>query len=124
MFETITGCRACGGGELVEVLAFGDMPHSDGLLTEARVQALGTCSFTRDGEAARHFTDNIRVGMVGVNVPLPVSIRSFGGWTRSLFEDLYACGPDSVRFYTRRKTLTQGWVAGGRPAWGASLHLL
>ena len=75
----------------------------------------GTCIFTRDGEAARFFTDNIRVGMVGVNVPLPVPVatHSFGGWKRSLFGDLYAYGPDSVRFYTRRKTITQRWPGGG-----------
>jgi malonate-semialdehyde dehydrogenase (acetylating)/methylmalonate-semialdehyde dehydrogenase len=75
----------------------------------------GTCIFTRDGEAARFFTDNIQVGMVGVNVPLPVpvAIHSFGGWKRSLFGDLFAYGPDSIRFYTRRKTITQRWPAGG-----------
>jgi malonate-semialdehyde dehydrogenase (acetylating)/methylmalonate-semialdehyde dehydrogenase len=75
----------------------------------------GTCIFTRDGEAARYFTDNIKVGMVGVNVPLPVPVayHSFGGWKRSLFGDLYAYGPDSVRFYTRRKTITQRWPSGG-----------
>ena len=75
----------------------------------------GTCIFTRDGEAARYFTDNIKVGMVGVNVPLPVpvAIHSFGGWKRSLFGDLYAYGPDSIRFYTRRKTVTQRWPKGG-----------
>jgi malonate-semialdehyde dehydrogenase (acetylating)/methylmalonate-semialdehyde dehydrogenase len=71
----------------------------------------GTCIFTRDGEAARYFSDHIRVGMVGVNVPLPVPVayHSFGGWKRSLFGDLYAYGPDAVRFYTRRKTITQRW---------------
>ena len=75
----------------------------------------GTCIFTRDGEAARYFADNIRVGMVGINVPLPVpvALHSFGGWKRSLFGDLYAYGPDSVRFYTRRKTITQRWPSGG-----------
>jgi malonate-semialdehyde dehydrogenase (acetylating)/methylmalonate-semialdehyde dehydrogenase len=75
----------------------------------------GTCIFTRDGEAARYFADNIQVGMVGINVPLPVpaALHSFGGWKRSLFGDLFAYGPDSVRFYTRRKTITQRWPAGG-----------
>ncbi len=75
----------------------------------------GTCIFTRDGEAARYFADNINVGMVGINVPLPVPVasHSFGGWKRSLFGDLYAYGPDSVRFYTRRKTVTQRWPSGG-----------
>ncbi len=75
----------------------------------------GTCIFTRDGEAARYFSDNILVGMVGINVPLPVpvSYHSFGGWKRSLFGDLYAYGPDAVRFYTRRKTITQRWPSSG-----------
>ncbi|MEM7294023.1 MAG: aldehyde dehydrogenase family protein, partial [Pseudomonadota bacterium] len=75
----------------------------------------GTCIFTRDGEAARYFADNIKVGMVGINVPLPVPVayHSFGGWKRSLFGDLYTYGPDSVRFYTRRKTVTQRWPSGG-----------
>jgi malonate-semialdehyde dehydrogenase (acetylating)/methylmalonate-semialdehyde dehydrogenase len=84
-------------------------------LIDAHEYGNGTCLFTRDGEAARYFTDNIKVGMVGVNValPVPVAIHSFGGWKRSLFGDLYAYGPDSVRFYTRRKTITQRWPSGG-----------
>lgn len=75
----------------------------------------GTCIYTRDGEAARYFSDRIKVGMVGINVPLPVpvSYHSFGGWKRSLFGDLSAYGPDAVRFYTRRKTITQRWPSAG-----------
>jgi malonate-semialdehyde dehydrogenase (acetylating)/methylmalonate-semialdehyde dehydrogenase len=75
----------------------------------------GTCIFTRDGEAARYFSDNIQVGMVGINVPLPVPVayHSFGGWKRSLFGDLHAYGPDAVRFYTKRKTITQRWPSSG-----------
>jgi malonate-semialdehyde dehydrogenase (acetylating)/methylmalonate-semialdehyde dehydrogenase len=75
----------------------------------------GTCIFTRDGEAARYFSDNIQVGMVGINVPLPVPVayHSFGGWKRSLFGDLHAYGPDAVRFYTKRKTITQRWPSTG-----------
>ncbi|WP_354623141.1 CoA-acylating methylmalonate-semialdehyde dehydrogenase [Psychromonas sp. MME2] len=75
----------------------------------------GTCIFTRDGEAARYFSDNIQVGMVGINVPLPVPVayHSFGGWKRSLFGDLHAYGPDGVRFYTKRKTVTQRWPSSG-----------
>ena len=75
----------------------------------------GTCLFTRDGEAARYFSDNIKVGMVGINVPLPVPVayHSFGGWKRSLFGDLSAHGPDAIRFYTRRKTVTQRWPSSG-----------
>ncbi|UYG08039.1 CoA-acylating methylmalonate-semialdehyde dehydrogenase [Halomonas sp. M4R1S46] len=75
----------------------------------------GTCIYTRDGEAARYFSDRIQVGMVGINVPLPVpvSYHSFGGWKRSLFGDLAAYGPDAVRFYTKRKTVTQRWPSAG-----------
>lgn len=84
-------------------------------MIDAHEYGNGTCIFTRDGEAARYFTDNIKVGMVGVNVPLPVpvSYHSFGGWKRSLFGDLFAYGPDGVRFYTRRKTITQRWLSAG-----------
>jgi malonate-semialdehyde dehydrogenase (acetylating)/methylmalonate-semialdehyde dehydrogenase len=84
-------------------------------LIDAHEYGNGTCIFTRDGEAARYFSDNIRVGMVGINVPLPVPVayHSFGGWKRSLFGDLAAYGPDGIRFYTRRKTITQRWPAGG-----------
>ena len=84
-------------------------------LIDAHEYGNGTCIFTRDGEAARHFTDHIEVGMVGVNVPLPVpaAYHSFGGWKRSLFGDLHAYGPDAVRFYTRRKAITQRWPSAG-----------
>ncbi|MGB0722911.1 MAG: CoA-acylating methylmalonate-semialdehyde dehydrogenase [Gammaproteobacteria bacterium] len=84
-------------------------------LIDAHEYGNGTCIFTRDGEAARYFTNHIKVGMVGVNVPLPVPVayHSFGGWKRSLFGDLSIYGPDSVRFYTRRKTITQRWPSAG-----------
>jgi malonate-semialdehyde dehydrogenase (acetylating)/methylmalonate-semialdehyde dehydrogenase len=84
-------------------------------LINAHEYGNGTCIFTRDGEASRYFSDKVMVGMVGVNVPLPVpvSYHSFGGWKRSLFGDLHAYGPDSVRFYTRRKAITQRWPSGG-----------
>ncbi|OXY83184.1 CoA-acylating methylmalonate-semialdehyde dehydrogenase [Oceanimonas doudoroffii] len=84
-------------------------------LIDAHEYGNGTCIFTRDGEAARYFSDNIQVGMVGINVPLPVPVayHSFGGWKRSLFGDLAAYGPDAVRFYTRRKTVTQRWPSAG-----------
>ena len=80
-------------------------------ITDEHEYGNGTCLFTRDGGIARYFTDNIKVGMVGVNVPLPVPVayHSFGGWKRSLFGDLSAYGPDAIRFYTRRKTVTQRW---------------
>lgn len=84
-------------------------------LIDAHEYGNGTCIFTRDGEAARYFSNNIQVGMVGINVPLPVPVayHSFGGWKRSLFGDLHAYGPDGVRFYTKRKTITQRWPSSG-----------
>ncbi len=74
----------------------------------------GTAIFTRDGDAARSFTNDIQVGMVGVNVPLPVPVafHSFGGWKRSLFGDHSIYGPEGVHFYTRLKTITSRWPTG------------
>ena len=76
----------------------------------------GTAIFTRDGDAARAFADKIEVGMVGINVPLPVPVayHSFGGWKRSLFGDHAIYGPEGVRFYTRIKTITARWPTGIR----------
>jgi malonate-semialdehyde dehydrogenase (acetylating)/methylmalonate-semialdehyde dehydrogenase len=76
----------------------------------------GTAIFTRDGDAARAFADRIEVGMVGINVPLPVPVayHSFGGWKRSLFGDHSIYGPEGVRFYTRLKTVTARWPTGIR----------
>jgi malonate-semialdehyde dehydrogenase (acetylating)/methylmalonate-semialdehyde dehydrogenase len=101
-------------GPVLCVVRAEDMQQAMDLI-DAHEYGNGTCIFTRDGEAARYFSDNIKVGMVGVNVPLPVPVayHSFGGWKRSLFGDLYAYGPDSVTFYTRRKTITQRWPSGG-----------
>ena len=80
-------------------------------LIEVNEYGNGVCIFTRDGGTARAFSDAINIGMVGINVPLPVpaAYHSFGGWKRSLFGDLSIYGPDGIRFYTRRKTLTQRW---------------
>ncbi len=76
--------------------------------------ANGTAIFTRDGDAAREFSDKIEVGMVGINVPIPVPVayHSFGGWKRSLFGDHSIYGPEGVHFYTRLKTVTTRWPAG------------
>jgi malonate-semialdehyde dehydrogenase (acetylating) / methylmalonate-semialdehyde dehydrogenase len=78
--------------------------------------ANGTAIFTRDGDTARAFADQIQVGMVGINVPLPVPVayHSFGGWKRSLFGDHAIYGPEGVRFYTRIKTITARWPTGIR----------
>ena len=74
----------------------------------------GTAIFTRDGDAARDFCARVQVGMVGVNVPIPVPIayHTFGGWKRSGFGDLNQHGPDSIRFYTKTKTVTSRWPSG------------
>jgi malonate-semialdehyde dehydrogenase (acetylating)/methylmalonate-semialdehyde dehydrogenase len=76
----------------------------------------GTAVFTRDGDAAREFVRRIEVGMVGVNVPIPVpmAFHSFGGWKDSLFGDHHMHGPEGVRFYTRLKTVTSRWPTGIR----------
>jgi len=74
----------------------------------------GTAIFTRDGDAAREFANRIQIGMVGINVPIPVPIAyyTFGGWNKSGFGDLNQHGPDSVRFYTKTKTITSRWPSG------------
>ena len=74
----------------------------------------GVAIFTRDGDAARDFAAKVNVGMVGVNVPIPVPIAyyTFGGWKRSGFGDLNQHGPDAVRFYTKTKTATSRWPSG------------
>ncbi len=76
----------------------------------------GVSIFTRDGDAAREFTNQIQVGMVGVNVPIPVpmAFHSFGGWKASLFGDIHMHGPEGVRFYTRQKAVTSRWPTGIR----------
>ena len=74
----------------------------------------GVAIFTRDGDAARDFVNRVEVGMVGVNfaIPVPLSYYTFGGWKRSGFGDLNQHGPDSIRFYTRTKTVTARWPSG------------
>jgi malonate-semialdehyde dehydrogenase (acetylating)/methylmalonate-semialdehyde dehydrogenase len=74
----------------------------------------GVAIFTRDGDAARDFAAKVNVGMVGVNVPIPVPLAyyTFGGWKRSAFGDLNQHGPDAIRFYTKTKTVTSRWPSG------------
>ena len=78
--------------------------------------ANGVAVFTRDGDAARTFAHDIEVGMVGVNIPIPVpmAFHSFGGWKQSLFGDHHMHGMEGVRFYTRLKTITTRWPSGVR----------
>ncbi len=101
-------------GPVLQVIRANNMQEAMDIINDHEY-ANGTCIFTRDGEAARYFSDQIKVGMVGINIPLPVpvSYHSFGGWKRSLFGDLFAYGPDGVKFYTRRKTITQRWPSAG-----------
>jgi malonate-semialdehyde dehydrogenase (acetylating)/methylmalonate-semialdehyde dehydrogenase len=74
----------------------------------------GVAIFTRDGDTARDFVNRVQVGMVGVNfaIPVPLAYHTFGGWKRSGFGDLNQHGPDSIRFYTKTKTVTQRWPTG------------
>ncbi|MFG1401928.1 CoA-acylating methylmalonate-semialdehyde dehydrogenase [Xanthobacter sediminis] len=74
----------------------------------------GVAIYTRDGDAARDFASKVNVGMVGINVPIPVPLayHTFGGWKRSGFGDLNQHGPDSIRFYTKTKTVTSRWPSG------------
>ena len=76
----------------------------------------GTSIYTRDGDVGRTFASKIKVGMVGINIPIPVPVahHSFGGWKRSLFGDQHMHGPEGVRFYTKLKTITSRWPSGVR----------
>ena len=76
----------------------------------------GVSIFTRDGDIGRNFSSKAKIGMVGINIPIPVpmAFHSFGGWKRSLFGDQHMHGPEGVRFYTKLKTITSRWPSGQR----------
>jgi malonate-semialdehyde dehydrogenase (acetylating)/methylmalonate-semialdehyde dehydrogenase len=84
-------------------------------LVNANPYGNGAAIFTRDGAAARRFQREVSVGMVGINVaiPVPVSAYSFGGWKQSLFGDAHMYGPDGIRFYTRTKVVSARWPDAG-----------
>ena len=92
-------------------------------LVNAHEYGNGTAIFTRDGDTARSFASRVQVGMVGVNVPIPVpmAFHSFGGWKRSLFGDVHMHGMEGVHFYTKLKTVTSRWPTGNRA--GADFHM-
>ncbi len=92
-------------------------------LTMANEYGNGTAIFTRDGDTARDFAAKVNVGMVGINVPIPVPLayHTFGGWKKSSFGDLNQHGPDAFRFYTRTKTVTARWPSGTKE--GASFSI-
>jgi malonate-semialdehyde dehydrogenase (acetylating)/methylmalonate-semialdehyde dehydrogenase len=95
-------------------------------LVNANAYANGVALFTRSGHAARRFETEIEVGMIGINVPIPVPMAfySFGGWKHSLFGDLHVHGMDGVRFYTRGKAVTARWPDDGSAAPGFHMPLM
>ena len=97
-------------GPVLQILEVSEMSEAIDLINKNKF-ANGCCIFTSNGQHAKKFSQNVEIGMVGVNIPLPVpsSFHSFGGWKNSLFGDLNIYGPDGVRFYTQRKTVTQRW---------------
>jgi malonate-semialdehyde dehydrogenase (acetylating)/methylmalonate-semialdehyde dehydrogenase len=102
-------------GPVLSVVRSPDFDHAAKLVNEHEY-GNGTAIFTRDGDAAREFASRIQIGMVGINLPIPVpmAFHSFGGWKRSLFGDMAVYGPEGVRFYTRLKTMTARWPTGIR----------
>jgi len=104
-------------GPVLVVLRAGTLEEAIALVN-ANPYGNGVALFTESGGAARRFENEIEVGMVGVNVPIPVPVafHSFGGWKHSLFGDLHIYGPDGVRFYTRGKVVTTRWPHQDTPA--------
>ena len=97
-------------GPVLQIVRVDTLPEAIRLINK-NAYGNGCCVFTGDGNTARIFSEEVWAGMIGINVPLPVpaATQSFGGWKDSLFGDLHIYGPDGVRFYTRRKTITQRW---------------
>ncbi|EGO96138.1 MULTISPECIES: CoA-acylating methylmalonate-semialdehyde dehydrogenase [Acidiphilium] len=102
-------------GPVLSVVRAGSFDEAAGMIN-AHEFGNGTSIFTRDGDSAREFAHRIQVGMVGINVPIPVpmAFHSFGGWKASLFGDHHMHGPEGVRFYTKLKTITTRWPTGIR----------
>lgn len=102
-------------GPVLSIVRARDYEHAVSLVNDHEY-GNGAAIFTRDGDCARDFTGSVKIGMVGVNVPIPVPVayHSFGGWKRSLFGDHHMHGPEGVRFFTRMKTITARWPSGIR----------
>lgn len=108
-------------GPVLSVVRAKDYDEALGLVNDHEY-GNGAAIFTRDGDAARDFASRAKIGMIGVNVPIPVPVayHSFGGWKRSLFGDHHIHGMEGVRFYTRLKTMTSRWPSGIKD--GAEFH--
>jgi malonate-semialdehyde dehydrogenase (acetylating) / methylmalonate-semialdehyde dehydrogenase len=102
-------------GPVLAVVRAPDFDYASKIIN-AHEYGNGAAIFTRDGDAAREFASRIQIGMVGINVPIPVpmAFHSFGGWKRSLFGDHFMYGPEGVRFFTRMKTVMARWPTGIR----------
>ncbi len=110
-------------GPVLSVVRVGTYEEAVALIN-ANEYGNGTAIFTNDGGAARRFESDVKVGMIGVNVPIPVPVAyySFGGWKKSLFGDTHAYGPEGVHFYTRQKVVTTRWIdPANRPTGGLEL---
>jgi malonate-semialdehyde dehydrogenase (acetylating)/methylmalonate-semialdehyde dehydrogenase len=101
-------------GPVLSVVRANDYDEALSLPPTEHEYGNGVAIFTRDGDAARDFASKVQVGMVGINVPIPVPLAyyTFGGWKRSGFGDLNQHGPDAIRFYTKTKTVTSRWPSG------------
>jgi malonate-semialdehyde dehydrogenase (acetylating)/methylmalonate-semialdehyde dehydrogenase len=101
-------------GPVLAIVRSGDYENAVDLVNRNEY-GNGTAIFTKDGDAARDFAERVNIGMVGVNVPIPVPVayHSFGGWKRSLFGDMHMHGMEGVRFYTRQKAITSRWPKSG-----------
>ncbi len=112
------GCAGVGRVAALGIVRAASLDEAIALIN-ANPRANGTALFTGDGAAARRFQQDVEVGMVGINVaiPVPMAYYSFGGWRRSLYGDLHVHGMDGFRFYTRQKVVTTRWPepAGGGP---------
>ena len=102
-------------GPVLSVIRAKDFEEALSLVNEHEF-GNGVAIFTRDGDSGRTFASKVQIGMVGINIPIPVpmAFHSFGGWKRSLFGDQHMHGPEGVRFYTKLKTITSRWPSGLR----------
>jgi len=102
-------------GPVLSVVRVKDFEEALSLVNEHEF-GNGVAIFTRDGDSGRTFASKVQVGMVGINIPIPVpmAFHSFGGWKRSLFGDQHMHGPEGIRFYTKLKTITSRWPSGLR----------